>query len=228
MMVATSSLTKKLHRAEARVREYLARHGCELPSPCIVLDPELDRETVATHRYPATVIVREVSLPESVIAHELVHIAQGTLEQFRGFRLLYTLLSEGLADWVVRQIYPEHQVKYAAGYRLIQLLVETDENVIGDLVRINDWPLAPEDVEAILDNPHLAGCSRDLLSQMAGRIRDSIRAAAEADITDPTFVALGEEVRAWKFLLDGRFEEAREEADAVVAEGLALKETGDG
>jgi len=43
-------------------------------------------------------------VPESDIAHELVHIAQGTLEQFRGFRLLYTVLVEGLADWVVKQL----------------------------------------------------------------------------------------------------------------------------
>jgi hypothetical protein len=37
---------------------------------------------------------------------------------------------------------------------------------------------------------------------MAGRIRDSIRTAREAIITDPTFVPLGEEIRAWKLLLD--------------------------
>ncbi len=221
-MMATLSLTKKLHRAEARVREYLARYEGELPLPRIALDPGLDRETVATHHYPARVVVRETSVPESVIAHELVHIAQGTLEQFRGFRLLYTLLSEGLADWVTKQLYPEHQVKYAAGYRLIQLLVETDETVIGDLLRLNGWPLAPEDVEAILDDPHLATYSRDLLSPMAGRIRESIRAAGEAAITDPTFVPLGEEVRAWKFLLGERFARVRAEVDEVVGEWLAV------
>jgi len=164
------------------------------------------------------VVVRETSVPESVIAHELVHIAQGTLEQFRSFHLLYTLLAEGLADWVAKQLYPEHEVKYQAGYRLIELLMAADESSMGDLLRMNELSLVPEDVEAILESPRLAAYSRDLPSPMAGRIRDSIRAATEASITDPTFVPLGEEVRVWKFLLDRRFEGARGEVDRVVGE----------
>lgn len=157
-------------------------------------------------------------MPESVIAHELVHIAQGTLEQFRGFRLLYVLLAEGLADWVAKRLYPEHEVKYLIGYRLMELLIAADKEVIGDLLRLNDLPLVPEDVDTILASPHLAVYSRNLLSHMAERIRESIRAAQEASITDPTFVTLGEEMRAWKFLLGGRFDRVREEVDRLVGE----------
>lgn len=213
-----SNSEQRLRRAEERVREYLDRYGGELPSLDILLDPELDEETMATNRYPGTVVVRETSVSESVIAHELVHIAQRTLEQFRGFRLLYTLLAEGLADWVARQLYPEHEVKYQAGYRLVELLRAADEEAIGNLLRLNHLPLVPEDVDIILTSPHLAAYSRDLLSPMAGRIRDSTRAAREAGITDPTFVTLGEEVRAWKFVLDGRFDEARGEVGEIVGE----------
>ena len=83
-------------------------------------------------------------------------------------------------------------------------------------------------VDIILTSPHLAAYSRDLLRPMAGRIRDSIRTAIEDGITDPTFVTLGEEVRAWKFLLDGRFEGVREEVDEVAREWFGYKETGDG
>jgi len=213
-------LEGRLRRAEKRVREYLARYGCDFPPTRIVHEPELHEGTLATHRPPGTVVVRKAFVPESVIAHELVHIAQGTLEHFRGFRLLYTLLTEGLADWVAKQLYPEHEVKYPAGYRLIELLVEADEGSIGDLLRLNGLPLMPEDVETILSSPHLATCSRNLLSPMAGRIREGVRAAQEAGITDPTFVPLGEELRAWKFLLDGRFEGVREEIDRLVEEGF--------
>jgi len=72
------------------------------------------------------------------------------LEQFRGFRLLYTILVERLADWVAKQLYPEHEVKYQDGYRLIELLMAADESSIGDLLRLNELSLVPEDVEAIL------------------------------------------------------------------------------
>lgn len=198
-------LEQRLRRAEERVREYLARYGGELPPARVALEPELGKETLATHRYPGTVVVREASVPESVIAHELVHIAQGTLEQFRGFRLLYTLLAEGLAEWVAKTLYPEHEVKYDAGYRLMSLLVAADEQAVGELLRLNDLPLGLDDAEAILASPHLPDYSRGLLDSMADQIRESVAAAIEAGITDPTFVTLGEELRAWKFLLDEQF-----------------------
>jgi hypothetical protein len=64
--------------------------------------------------------------------------------------------------------------------------------------------------------------SRDFLSPMAGRIRGSIR-AAKAGITDPTFVPLGEEVRAWKFVVDGRFEGVRGEIGEVVRDWFGTR-----
>jgi len=148
--MAKSSLEKRLRWAEGKLKKWLARHGVELPLVNIIVDPSLEEETLATHRHLDTIVVRETSVPESVIAHELVHIAQRTLEQFRGFRLLYTLLAEGLAEWVTKQLYPQHEVKYPIGYRLIELLVETDKRVIDDLLRLNDLPLVPENVEAML------------------------------------------------------------------------------
>lgn len=224
-MKETSDLEQKLRDAEARVTAYLAQHGGELPTLQIVLEPDLEEGTLATHRYSGTVAVREPTVPESVVAHELVHITQGTLTQFRGFRLLYTLLAEGLADWVTKTLYPEHEVKYQPGYRLIACLVEADEDAVGDLLRLHELRLVPEDVDAILTNPHLPDYTRDLLGQMRERIRGSLQAAVEAGITDLTFVTLGEEVRAWEFLLDDRFGGVREEVDEVVGKWFAEVET---
>jgi hypothetical protein len=75
-----------------------------------------------------------------------------------------------------------------------------------------------------LSSPHLAAYTRDLLSPMAERIRENIRAGQEAGITDPTFVTLGEELRAWKFLLDEQFNGVRGEVDRVVGEWFGLEE----
>lgn len=157
-------------------------------------------------------------MPESVIAHELVHIAQGMLEQFKGFRLLYSLLAEGLADWLAKALYPEYEIKYQAGVRLVETLVSADQRMVGSLFRLNDPPLALEEVDAILASPLLADYTRTLLLSMAERIRDSTRVAIEAGITDPTFITLGEELRAWKFVLDKRFEKAWDGARLIVRE----------
>lgn len=213
-----ASVEDRLHRAEHRVRQYLAHYGAELPPASIIVDPGLEEGSLATHRYPATVVVREASVPESIIAHELVHVAQGTLEQFRGFRLLYVLLAEGLAEWVTKVLYTEHDIKYRAGYRLMELLVAADEKCVRDVLRLHDLNLTPEDVDAILVHPRLPQYSRSVLTRVSDRIRESVRTAIEAGITDPTFVTLGEEVRAWKFLLSVRFESLSAEVDEVLRE----------
>lgn len=209
---------QRLRRAEERVKEYLTRFGVDLASARIAVEPGLGEETLATHRYPGTVVVRDASVAESVIAHELVHIAQGTLEQFRGFRLLHTLLAEGLAEWVAKTLYPEHEVKYGTGYRLVGLLAAADEGSIGGLFRLSDLPLDSADVETTLASPYLTDYSRDLLTSMADQIRESVATAVEAGITDPTFVPLGEELRAWKFLLDVRYQGVWNEASEALVE----------
>src|SRR5438132_11801401 len=143
-MARTSA--KDSHRnAEGRVGAYLRRYGVPLRPVSVVIDTDLAEDTLATHRLPATVVVRQASAPESVVAHELVHIAQRTLQSFRGFHLLYTLLAEGLADWVAKRLYAEHEVRYP----LVDLLARVDEASIGNLLRLNDLPLAAEDVDAI-------------------------------------------------------------------------------
>jgi len=216
-MARTSA--KDSHRnAEGRVGAYLRRYGVPLRPVSVVIDTDLAEDTLATHRLPATVVVRQASAPESVVAHELVHIAQGTLQSFRGFHLLYTLLAEGLADWVAKRLYAEHEVRYPLGYRLVDLLARVDEASIGDLLRLNDLPLAAEDVDAILENPSLPPYTRTLLGSMVNRIRDAAREASTAGITDPTFVTLGEEVRAWKFLRGPAFDEVSGAIDRVLTE----------
>ena len=50
-------------------------------------------------------------------------------------------------------------------------------------------------------------CIRRLLAVEGDLIRSSVQRAWEIGIQeDPTFVTLGEEMRAWKFLLDEQFE----------------------
>ena len=123
------------------------------------------------------------------------------------------MLAEGLADFVTKHLYPEHEVKYKVPYQLIELLVQVDEKVIGDILRINEILLTLDDIDIILSHPYIADYSRNLLGNIADRIRESIHTANRLDITDPTFVPLGEELRAWKFLLNGKFEKIKEEIE---------------
>jgi len=212
----TDELEMKFTRAKQKVDAYLAPYGGRKLEGRIEVDETLDRYSLATHCYPDTVLVKSADIPESIIAHEWVHVVQGTLEYFRGFRLLYVLLAEGLAEFVTKELYPEHVVKYPDGYELVAALIANDPEAIGDLLRLNYLPLIPEDVDTILAGAHVPSYSRDLIARMADRIRDSIRTANEVDIDDPTFVTLGEEVRAWKFILDQRFDGIRDCLDKAI------------
>ena len=203
----SEDLGQRFARARERVRAFLAPYGAEVSAGRIEIDEALEEPALGTHRYPDTVIVKGPDVSESIIAHELIHVVQHTLEQFRGFRLLYVLLAEGLAEFVARSLYPEHVVKYVPAYETISLLVEAAPNVIGDLLRINALSLTPDDVEKILSSPRLPPYTRRLLAVEGDLIRSSVQTAWEVGIQeDPTFVTLGEEMRAWKFLLDERFE----------------------
>lgn len=212
----TDELKRKFARAKDKVDAYLAPYGGRTLEGRIEVDEALDKYSLATHCYPDTVLVKNADVPESIIAHEWVHVVQGTLEYFRGFRLLYVLLAEGLAEFVTKELYPEHVVKYPAGYELVATLIASDPKVIEELLRLNHLPLSPEDVDTILASAHVPSYSRDLIGRMADRIRDSIRTANEVGIDDPTFVTLGEEVRAWKFILDRRFDGVRDCLDKAI------------
>ena len=209
-------LKRKFAHAKDKVDTYLSPYGGRKLEGRIEVDETLDRCSLATHCYPDTVLVKSADIPEAIIAHEWVHVLQGTLEYFRGFHLLYILLAEGLAEFVTKELYPDHVVKYPAGYELIATLIANDPDVIGELLRLNHLPLIPEDVDTILASAHVPSYSRDLIAHMADRIRDSIRTANEVGIDDPTFVTLGEEVRAWKFILARRFDGIRDCLDETI------------
>jgi hypothetical protein len=210
------SLEQKFISAKEKVNAYLAPYRVCLSEGQIIVDKTVDEHTLATHRYPDTVLVKSADVPESIIAHEWIHVVQGTLEYFQGFRLLYVLLAEGLAEFVTKELYPDHVVKYPTGYELIATLIANDSEVIGELLRLNHLSLIPEDVDTILASAYVPSYSRDLIARMADRIRDSIRTANEAGIDDPTFVTLGEEVRAWKFILNPQFDGIRDRLNEAI------------
>ncbi len=63
---------------------------------------------------------------------------------------------------------------------------------------------------------------------MADQIRKSVATAVEAGISDPTFVPLGEELRAWKFLLDGRYQGVWNEASEALVEWFGSEHPAEG
>lgn len=211
----SNALEAKLTRAKAKVDTYLEPHGGRKLEGRIEIDETLDGSATISLRN--TVYVKSADIAESIIAHEWVHIVQEGWEILRGFPLLYLQLSEGLAEFVAKELYPEHKVvAYQAGYKLVATLVANDPRVIGELLQVSNLPLIPEDVDAILASVHVSSHSRDWIARCAESARDSIRTANEAGVDNPAFGTLGREVRAWKFILNRRFDKIRDDLDEAI------------
>ena len=211
-----SKLQVKLRRVEKAINAFLAPYNLKIERCEIEIGESLEEGALASHRYPNRILVKREDVAESIVAHELVHVVQGTLEVFKGFRWLYSLLSEGLAEFIAKSLYPEHDVKYELHYELISILYGIDRNIVEEIVNINYLPLSPSDVDELLNSPHVSPYSKGIIKDQADHLRNNIRRAMNAKITDPTFISYGEDLRAWKFLINQKFDPKRREINEIL------------
>jgi len=213
-----TELSFKLTSAQQKVNEFLQKYQLFVDKCQIKVDPEIGEATLATWQRPNVVAVKKPDIPESVIAHELVHILQQTLEVFAGYRWLYTLLSEGLAEFIAQKLYPEHEIKHKLGHDLICILYALDEDIVKEIIRLDSLKLIPQDIDLLLASPNVHPYWKEIIENEAEHLKRNIQRALEGKIDDPTFISLGEDLRAWKFLITPRFDSKRSEIQEILAE----------
>ena len=116
-------MEEKLKRVVRNVNRILEDFELKVEDCEIEKRDDLGNNSLASWEHPNKILVKSYDVPESVIAHELVHVLQGTLETFAGFKYLYTLPSEGLAEFVAKPLYPEHEIRYATHHRMVAFLL---------------------------------------------------------------------------------------------------------
>jgi len=213
-----AELSFKLASAQQKVNEFLQKYQLFIGECQIKVDPEVGEGTLATWQRPCVVVVKKPDVPESVIAHELVHILQQTLEVFAGYRWLYALLSEGLAEFIAQKLYPEHKIKHKLGRDLISVLYALDKNIVKEIIWLDNLKLAPQDIDLLLASPNVHPYWKEIIENEAEHLKRNIQRALQGKIDDPTFISLGEDLRAWKFLINPRFDSRRSEVQQILAE----------
>jgi len=215
---STSFLEEKLKRAEKNVNRFLKDFELRLEDCKIEKRDYLGNNSLASWKRPKKILVKNDDTPESIIAHELIHVLQGTFETFRGFKYLYKLLSEGLAEFVAKWAYPEHEVKYKLHYQMVVILYEIDASIVREIITLDYISLLPEDIDILLNSPKVHSYFKNLVAPRGDLLRKNIKSAIEAEITDTTFITFGEDLRAWKFLIDKRFDLKRRKINIILDE----------
>lgn len=210
------TLKDKLRRTSSKLRQFLKKYDIKVPNCRIEIDKNLDKSTLATHFYPNKIIVKDLSVPESVICHELIHRVQNTLESPKMFRYIYTILSEGMAEFISKTLYPNHKVKYRLEKQLFETLFSIDRNVIKEVIELNNFKINSKEFELISKNKNLHKNFREMIHGREIIIKKQIKDANCLGINDTTFISHGEEIMAWKFLLAPKFEIRRREINKIL------------
>jgi len=213
-----AELSFKLASAQQKVNKFFQKYKLSIDECQIKVDPEIGEGTLATWQRPCMVVVKKPDVPESVIAHELVHILQQTLEVFAGYRWLYTLLSEGLAEFIAQKLYPEHEIKHKLGYDLVCILCSLDEDIVKEIIQLDSLKLTPQDIDLLLASPNVHPYWKEIIKNQAEHLKRNIQRALEGRIDDPTFISFGEDLRSWKFLLAPKFDSRQSEIQEILAE----------
>lgn len=213
LVMTKKELRIKFQRAKKAVNDFLASYDLKI-GECEI---RVDESAEGTHyEHPKHIIVQNEDVPESVIAHDLIHVVQQTLEVFKGFKWLYHLLSEGLAEFVAKLTFPHHAVKYKVHHELVSLLYALDKSIVKDLITLDSMQLSPDDVDTILNSPHVSSYSKNIIKKQSDHLKSTIQRAINAKIDGPTFISYGEDLRAWKFLINPKFNLKRREINELL------------
>lgn len=209
-------LENKLKNATLKLYIFFKKFNIKVPKCEIEIDKKLDKHTLATHRYPNKIVVKNLRVPESVICHELVHRIQKTLEFPSMFKYLYTCLAEGMAEFITKILYPSHKVKYLLEEKLFRILFSVDEDVIKEILNLNNFKMSSQEFESMLNDKNLHPYFKKMIRERKDAIKKAIDDANRLKIDDPTFINHGEEIMAWKFLLNPKFDTKREEINKIL------------
>lgn len=210
-------LEDKLKNATSKLHTFFKKFRINVPKCNIEIDKKLDKYTLATHRYPNRIVVRNAQISESVICHELIHRIQRTLESPCMFKYLYTSLAEGMAEFITKALYSSHRVKYPLEEKLFRTLFSVNRNVIRETMHLNNFKMSSQEFESMLKDKNLHPYFRKMISDRKEVIKKTIDDANRLRIDDPTFITHGEEIMAWKFLLNPKFDTRREEINKILS-----------
>jgi len=213
-----ADLRSKFKSAEKKVSRYLKKHGFVLSKCIILFNDELEEECIADKGYPNRILVSHKNVAESAIAHQLVNIAQDKLITPVNIKYLYSLIAEGLSDYVIDKLYSRYEVINSEGYKLIELLnfPDDEEDTIKDLFDLSNIKVEDIMVDRIMQSEKVNDYFKRLIKPRLDMIKTSLQAIDELDIGRPNYVPFGEEFKSWIFITNPRFNPKWEQIEKIL------------
>lgn len=213
----SKNIKVKFRHAKKKLDKFLKNYDMEVGECDIKIVPELDTETFATRRYPNLILLKRKETPETLLQRELIHFIQKTLRCPDIFVYVYTVLAEGLADFITKTLYSRYKIKYPIGYKIVELLFAIDDKyTITNLFNINSLPLIPNDVSILMKDERVHSGFKELIKPQKDMIKNSIDNANKLGELNPLFIPHGVELKTWKFLRYEGYDKQRERLNKLI------------
>lgn len=211
---------KKVKSAKKKLEGYLNKHDIKLKKCKVIVDTNLEEEYIMKRGYPNCIIVNRKNVAESSLAYYLINITQNKLQTPVNIKYLYSLITEGLADYVVSKLYSRYDINNLLGCKLIRLLICEDENedIIFDLFKLNSIKVESSMVDTLMESNKVDENFKALIKPRLDSIRQALEVTDELDLTRSNYLPFGEEFKAWRFIIRPEFNPKWQEIQNIITE----------
>lgn len=220
-----TKLDQKFKDARKKVKKFVNKHGISLKKCNIAVDKDLEKETTIKNGYPNCVIVNRENIAESTLAYQLVNIAQNKVESPVSIKYLYSLLSEGLADYIVDELYSGNNVDNKLGYDLVKLLETVEEeDIIDDLLKLSYIKVTEETVQELMESDKVNDYFKNIIKPRREMVKRALEVTEELDLNRPNYLPYGEEFKSWNFITAPQFNSKWEAIQEILDEYYQTEE----
>lgn len=214
-----TTLKEKFQDAKEKVKSYISEHGISLKKCEVIVEKNLEEESVIKNGYPNCIIVSRKNIAEATLAYQLVNIAQNKVETPVNIKYLYSLVSEGLADYIVGELYSGTDVENPLGYDLIKVLIAVEEeDIIRDLLKLSYIKVTKETVQKLMESEKVREYFKHIIKPRLKMVRRALEVTQELDLNRPNYLPYGEELKSWNFIIAPKFNSKWEAIQEVLDE----------
>jgi len=213
-----ASLVKsRFKKAKRKVKKFLEEHGMSLRKSVIVVNPDLSQECMIKVGYPNQILVNRKNIAESTLAYQLINVAQKRLITPVNIKYLYSLVTEGLSDYVVSKLYSNYIIINSSGNTLVSLLESDDEeDILAELFKLNSIRIADDTVDKLMQSEKVNDYFKQLIRPRLDMVKRALQVTDELDLERSIHLPFGEELKTWTYITKPKFNPKWDKIEKVI------------
>ncbi len=197
----------KIKSARNKIEKYFKKHDMKFKECEVIVDKDLEKEYIIKRGYPNHIVVNRENISESKLAYYIINSAQNKLVTPINIKYLYSLLTEGLSDYVTNEIYSGYDIINPLGCELVKALMldNEEDDVIKSLLKLDSIKIENETVDKLLNSEKVNENFKRLIKPRLDMVKRSFQVTNELDSERPNYLPFGEEFKAWFFITNPKF-----------------------